>query len=1099
MMADGPHEQEAAILAGYLEAVRPRPGDSEPVYLPDIVETWAHAAKAHSHELLSQVAAVLALLLHVGSRFLHLLPDMRGICETMLHERQLALVSKNLSADVELGFVISPALRLLREMVCLDGGTLARRVLRAQQWTFAQVARNLDVRFRGDGVEDTQKPSVRTNTARFLLGLVKYLPPRERGELLATRGLLSGLLMKLAFDPPELIHETLDCMTESVLSEDAIPRIVKSRLFWGRVLVRMLALYSYTHDRPGSDVLVTERVHIFFLFAVSSPAAGILADCTGLYPWSVDGPKTDLSGEPPERGTGSQPQEHDDEEPAVLSIRNEALLEVSENLKPWSNDKHRQLLVAMFRAAPELVAAYFRAQKGIDFFPKLSMFWMGYAAFLYSTTELPLPEFFGSQGGFRVMPPPTSVVLDSLIPRPLDRAGLARCFVPKWQLVSLFGARLLIKSFEKLEDALRMYGEASGDRRPALVSEMTSPWHLAAEKLRNEFSERVPDLKEVIRWYKSIPSDSYLSLTSTSRLILLYYKLIPFLAHRANFNVAPFLAQSLAAVESGFEDPRDCQMVLLELENLIEIASMSPGMRWFSKLTDQELSAFTYCLKLSSGHIDGLASTRLETILESLAIGQVVLADTGLVAMYRALASLSRHRITTLDSVWTLLDLSITMCANNTLRYLALSRDFMASGGRPPREWRASPIFMAFIDQLPHLVAKPRSVIDHEVLCRFLSAYAHHSIQLGEDVECVTAIVDHLNAMMPKGCQVSLLGIASGPGQETDATNRPPQPEKQHGPSGSQPEAKAGTVGQDRLAQMLNEEFTPLDNVALTRWVMKSVEDVIDDNHATLLTQLLLSEHTSIRKEALTNLLKMAAKVRESSYSDKVQLWLLLSEVAESAKQHIDAGPAPSVFVATAVHALPVVTNPLHPLYEKANKFLMKGPSWSANRIPLLDDILHDEPGDHGTYYAERAWLFPFLLDCLRTPADVEIFRRAGAFEDICTDMANPYMKPGLRTRAFKILYRATCIEGGSTTMVTRFGMLRWLEMQAHNSLLTKEERLVAAALKQRTWQSCDRERVSEWSRGAIPAELGGVVARSDSMAAPRSTDESHVNDGVPL
>jgi len=1082
-MTDGPQNEEATILSGYLEAVRPRPGEPDLIYLPDMMDTWSYAAKTHNDDLLSQVAAALALLLHIGSRSLHLLADMRGICETIFHERHLSLVARNLSADKELGFVISPALRLLREMVCFDGGAYARRVFRLQQWTFAHLTHNLDVRFRGDGVEDPQRPSVRTNAAKFLLSLVKYLPIRERGELVAVKGLVSGLLMKMAFDPPDLIHETLDCMMEAVLSEDEIPRAVKSRLFWAKVLVRMVALYSYTHDRPGFDVSVAEKAHDFFLFACTSPVAGIVAKCNGFYPSSLDWSSASNSAGGGLDGAGDAQlywMEQFDGEPSRLGVRNEVLLEVSESLKPWANDKHRELLVAMFRAAPELVAAYFRTHQGLDFSPKLSTFWVGYSAFLYSATELPLPKYFDSRRSlYSGVPPPTSVILDSVIPRPLDRAVLLRCLEPKWPLVSLFATRLLIKSFEKLEAALCMHDEAAGGRRSGFASKMTSPWHLAAEKLSNSFSERVPDLKEIIRWYKSVPSDSFLSRTSTSQLLLLYYRILPVAALRANFDVSPFLAGSLKIFQSQAEDPKDRMMALMELENLMEVASISPGMRWFSKLPGQSMSAFTVFLKLSCGEVEGLASERLKGILQSVAADQIVLASTGLQAIYRAFDSLKAAGPYPPDIVWTLLDLSINKCATNTLRCLSLAPVFCPSLYEKEGEFRASPVFMAIIEQLSFWANKPSPEINFTALSQFLSAYISHSIRLGESAEWMNGIASHMNTMMPRSCPIKLHWSDEPVFQsavQEGASQRSLPPERGRSRPRLSAEAEVDTISLDSLEQLLHEEYPiPLENGALTRWATKGVDEIIDDKHAVLLMRLLLSEHASIRKEALTNLLKMAAKVHESSYSEKVQTWLLLSELAESSKTLIEDRPAPSAFVAFAVHALPILASPLHPVYEKVNKFLMKAPGWGASRIPLLHDILQDAPTDEGTYYAERAWLFPFLLDCLQTTADLDLFRRSGCFEEICTEISNPYMKTGLRTRVFKILYRATCIEGGSTTLVTRFGIMSWLEMQRQDYFLTKEEKLIAAALKERVWRTCDQGRVSTWSHGSIPALMGRI------------------------
>jgi nucleolar pre-ribosomal-associated protein 1 len=492
------------------------------------------------------------------------------------------------------------------------------------------------------------------------------------------------------------------------------------------------------------------------------------------------------------------------------------------------------------------------------------------------------------------------------------------------------------------------------------------------------------------------------------------------------------------------------------------------------------MSAFTVFLKLSSGGVEGIASERLEKILESVAIDQLVLATTGLRAIYQSFAGLKTSKLPP-ESAWTLLDLGITKCATNMLKCLALAPLYLGSVYQPGSNFLVSPVIVAIAEQLSFWAHKPNPEIDYKVVSEFLAKYVSHSVRLGESVEWMNCLTGHMNNMVPLDCRISL-PVPDGPSvqsclQDGADSNRLLQPKMNHSQSMVLAEADAATIGQESLEEMLHEPHPmSLDNAALTRWMMKSVDDVIDDEHAILLIRLLLSEHTSIRKEALTNLLKLATKVYESSYSEKVQIWLLLSELVESSKDLVDDGPVPSAFVALAVHALPILANPLHPVYAKINKFLMKAPSWSAVKIPLLHGVLHEAPTDEGTFYAERAWLFPFLLDCLQTTVDLEVFRRSGCFEEICTEISNPYMKAGLRARVSKILYRATCIDGGSTTLVTRFGIMSWLEMQRHDYFLTKEERLVVAALKERVWKTCDQERISKWSHGSIPAMMASEV-----------------------
>ena len=1066
------------ILEGYLDIVKPTSEEPDAVHLPEIMEMWSFAAHTGNEDLLSEVVAVLALVLHATTLSLSLLPYGRNICETLLQERQLKLAAKNLGADKDRGFVISPALRLLREVASFDGGVFARRVFRAQSYAFAEMARNLDIRFRGEGVEDARKPSVRTNAARLVFACLKYLPADNKSELLMQKGIMHGLLMRLPDDPPALIHEALDCLTKSVLRDEKISPYTKARVFWARPMERLVGLYAYAHDLPDSAVTVADKAHEFLLLACTSPNIGIVASTEGLYPTDVN--LNEFSAADFQWSEmGLEQLSWMDRYASEVPVRNRVLLEVALKLRPWASVKQGELLVSIFGAAPELVAAYFLEQKSFTFDPKLSMTWIGYASFLFSTMQLPVPEHFGPRGEYHAVPPPTSILLDNIIPLPLTQSALLRCFEPKWPLVSLFATRLLILALEKLETVLAMHADAAG---PAGTK---SPWRHAARKLTNDFCQRIPDMKEVVRWYKSVPDTSILCRATASRLLLLYYRVLPQVALAANFDVSPLLAKALSTLGGEFEDARDKALVGVELENLLEVASLSPGMRWFAKLQGFPASPFTVLLKLGSGEAEGFSLEKLRRILESVAVEhQVILAETGLEPISRAVAGLRKgdQGVAGLDTVWLFLDTCITKCAASPMKYLDLMPEYV--GATPQSDINLSLLAVSMAEQLP-FVSKSASKTDLGVLVQFLSAFVGHSIAAGENKALLKALLQKMNSSLPAESGLRLKipkDITKESHQKQDVT-------AQSKPKDTRPgkETRPTVLDSASLEELLHEPFAESeDNSALTKWINKSVDDILEDGHAISLIRLLGSSHASVRMEALTNVLKLAAKVRASTHSEKDQVWLLLSELAESAREHVASAPVPSAFTAFAIHALPVLLNPLHALYPKVNHYLTRAPRWPDGKIPLVHDVLHGEPGDDDRYYTELSWLFDFLLDCLRHEADLGVFHQTRWFEKVFAAACNPYMKAGLRTRVFRVLYRATCIEGGSTTLVTRFGVLGWLEELRVAAGEAGEERAVVAGLMARVWETCDRAHVGRWSRGGIPEMMGAVegVAGEKGLSA---------------
>ncbi|GKT59507.1 ribosome biogenesis protein Urb1 [Colletotrichum tofieldiae] len=1080
---DGDNKDRFTTLREYLDAARPRDTSGDAVHLGDIMETWSYGAQINNEAMMSAVPAVLALLLQVASQTLELLPHALDIARTLLQERQLKLIARCLSAPKGSGYIISPTLRLVREIVTLDGGALARRVFRARDHTFASFARNLEIRHLGgadgekSGVEDPSKPSVRTNAIKLFLSCLKFLPAEAKKEMLMLKEVFSHLTFLLKDDPPFLILEMLAALKKYVLLDDKLPREVKFRAFNTKTLDRLAGLYGYRHDVEGDDQpSVREAVHEFLLYACTTPGAGVLYSGTGLYPKELEDEAAQdvksLDDYGLERVAWMDKYKDD------IVVANFVLSEFIQKLRPWSSLKHSELIVAIFQAAPELVASYFLNNKSFTFEPKLSMTWIGYAAFLFNTVNLPLPPHYGPTPGYRRVPPPTSILLDNIMPLPLKQRDLVRCLSSKSTLVSFFAIRILVLALQKLEAALKMHREAAESSK--------STWEMATRKLIDEFCQKIPDMKEVTKCYKAMAEENVLQREAASRLLLLYYEVIPQVALRANFDVSPFLVNSLTRLDNRAEEPQNQALALMELENLIAIAGYSPGMRWFAKTEGLAASPFVALLKFYVENAQG--RSKLKEVLQSVAVQhQLVLQQTGLTPLLRAARELrkggkSRNPVL----IWEYLDNCAGRCAASPLKYVDLMQESVTEG---QDESSASLILATTVEQLPFVADKATNKKDLELLSKFLTVFLSGAQTKGETPAVISAFAKKMTEI--------LAGRAPAIAPEADDTLLEGEVEEEAASEDmgtvsqrQRPAIVNGELDDSSLEAILDVPFGPdEDNSALLKWNSKSVEDLIDEGYAAALIRLLWSEHASIRQEALTNIMKMAAKFKESTYEEKDQIWLLLSELAESSRVLVTRGPIASPLVSFAISALEVLKNPLHCLYPKVNSFLTRGPVWQHDKVPLAHDILHGAPSDDDRYYTEVSWLLAYLLDGLRTPADLAVYHQKKWFEKVFALAGNPYMRANLRTRILRVLWRATCIEGGSTTLATRFGIVSWLEAQEARcdggggdaSAEDKVERIDAdsretrrlyRALRRRVWETCDQERVGEWSRKGIPSAL---------------------------
>lgn len=1044
--------------------MKPRDTSEEAVHLHDIMEMWSFSIQVNDEGVMSSVAVVLALLLQVISESLHLVPFGLGICQTLVQEAQLKCISRNLGSEKGKGFIISPTLRMLREAVCFDGGAFAKKIVRARIYTFTSLGRNLEMGHVGDAPEDVRKASVRTNAVRLYLSCLKYLHSEGRRELLSQREQISHLTYMMKNDPPNLVLEIIESLKTHVLGDSRIAREIKFKAFNTKILMRLLSLYSYSSTTANAEEknVVCEKAHELLIFACTTPSAGILYPYKGLYPKEADDEFSALSARSRKNNSDGDPWEGKLRD--GIPVYNFALSEFVGKLRPWSNLKHCELLVAIFTAAPELISDYFYNNQSFTFEPKLSMTWIGYAAFLFNTMMIPLPPSFGDPSRYAIMPPPTSVLLDNIMPRPINEKVLVRCLSPKSHLTSFFATRILVAGLEKLSKAVEMLNGQS--RRKGSI------WTEASRCLIDSFCQRIPDMKEVVRCYKSIPSENILHKSLTSRLLRLYYEVIPRVALAANFDVSPFFAGVLKDVNKGNIEAEARDLGLMELENLVLIASYSPGMRWFAKVESlghgQASSPFSALLRLLCSDEKDTPLSQLKAVLADVALeSQIVTTSAALKPLLQALRCTQETMGTiAMGSVWFFLDNCVNRCATSPIKYLDLMKDYSSKSKSSKKTDGTDLLNVVITEQVPYIVNTGDEKATSQ-LASFVSLYynavrkSHGDDALIEDL--YREIEKHFSATPSKLAELGNTKQVKALKKYDDiewTTNK-------SAPDGEQ--AVTGpTISQESLEEMLHVPFlSDEDATVLSKWASKSVDDMIEDGWAAGLVRLLASEHINLRKEALTGVLKMAAQIKESSYEEKTQIWLLLSELAESSRAQVDVGPVPSAFIAFTIHALDVLKTPLHPLYPKVNAYLTRSPVWGMDKLPLVHDILHGVPSEDDKYYTELTWLLNYLLDSLKTPFDLGVFHKKRWFEKIFALGSNPYLRSALRTRLAKLVYRVTCIETGSTTLITRFGILSWLD-SLRAACDVDDTAAVYEALMLRAWETCDQERVRTWSKGGV-------------------------------
>ena len=100
----------------------------------------------------------------------------------------------------------------------------------------------------------------------------------------------------------------------------------------------------------------------------------------------------------------------------------------------------------------------------------------------------------------------------------------------------------------------------------------------------------------------------------------------------------------------------------------------------------------------------------------------------------------------------------------------------------------------------------------------------------------------------------------------------------------------------------------------------------------------------------------------------------------------------------------------------------------------------------------------------------MDIYRRSNLFERFFAFVASPSSPTSCAKKILQLLYRCTYV-GGSTTLITRCGLLGWVQSEL---ALNQDavERSFLHSLARRALDTCDKERVNEWSGGNVASLL---------------------------
>jgi nucleolar pre-ribosomal-associated protein 1 len=553
--------------------------EEEPSCFPELIQSWNYADTNNNESLLTVIPSVLALFIKTISTNLDFRDFGLALCKFLLRKEQLRFFNRGLTATKSKEHLISPCLRLLTEIVTFDGGAVARNLYAVRYITFKRIEVFLTPNKAQleEASDDSQKSTLRRNAQRYVLANLRFQHVSAKSDIVEQHKVIRAFLEYIRKDPRDIVLDIIWAIERDIVQDTSLSRNAKTKFFNRGNLERLVTLYGYDRESEEPNfagVSIASEIHKLLMNVCTNPSHGVLLSETGWYPNGSD-PESLPTGEDTSIELGLDSAVYVDKYRESVPVRNGILSYLTQTLRPDADSLQIELLVAIFKEAPELVADFFTKKTMFVSDPKPTPSWMAECALLFSTVSLEVPTNFGGKDKLPSMPPPVSVVIESILPRPLTQKMLIRCLNLNTEIVTLFAVRILTIAFNKLRKVLRLLTADHGVSQPF--------WAQATSKLVAEFCRRCPAMKDVISLYKKTAKEDLQQQEAVADLLSCFYEIVPDVAFEENFDVSLVLVDILERLDDSSTGQEDSESLLAQLGSILKIAQQSASMRWWQQ------------------------------------------------------------------------------------------------------------------------------------------------------------------------------------------------------------------------------------------------------------------------------------------------------------------------------------------------------------------------------------------------------------------------------------------------------------------------------------------------------------------------------------
>lgn len=429
------------------------------------------------------------------------------------------------------------------------------------------------------------------------------------------------------------------------------------------------------------------------------------------------------------------------------------------------------------------------------------------------------------------------------------------------------------------------------------------------------------------------------------------------------------------------------------------------------------------------------------------------------------------------------LDNCLTRLAKAPVHYQDLARQSLEGQPIP----RAPDLFIAAVFEQWPFICKNKDMQHQKDLAQWTAKFFGALVKHGCIRQDMSKLRKRLTAATDHEDSPSIIRKVFRTHQH-DLSINPPDPDENKETEGAVPiiDHDANTKHQEPdLVQVwrsnLSSQLNPLQR---RRLELDDLEEAIAGGLLSNLISHLCSRQEDVRLQGLSDLSRFGHSLQQTSDRSRWPLAILVGEIVETAKDDGLKAPFPSPLAEMGTKFADVLTDPLHFMYGKVNRFLNKGPVWERKKVLSywIDRVILRDSERDDSKLNEITWLLGVLVHGLRTVEvnftssgsfisrllienkDLELYRYASVFERAMSLYDVAGTKDAMRERILELIFRAIEV-GGGQMLVTRAGILTWLKIRG--SALSSDQPLIHELLRQ-IGLHCSSDQLGEW-KGTVP------------------------------